>query len=276
MNGDSPEFSYLRQLVYQHSAIVLEANQFYLAESRLGEIAQHAGYGSTEKLLAQLRQEKFHGLHRKVVEAMTTNETSFFRDIHPFEALRKVVLPTLVKMRLIDRRLTIWCAAASSGQEPFSLAMLLREHFPEIVTNWTVRIIATDLSGDILQKAKAGRYTQFEVGRGLPAQLMVKYFRQEGKSWCVNDTIMKMIEFREMNLAQPWPLLPLCDLVMMRNVLIYFDLNTKRDILRRVRELLKPGGALFLGTAETTLNLDATYLQKHVEKTTYFTVGSGA
>jgi len=276
MTGDCPEFAYLRQLVYQHSAIVLEPNQFYLAESRLGEIAQHAGYENPEKLLSQLRQEKFHGLHRKVVEAMTTNETSFFRDIHPFEALRKVVLPTLVKQRLIDRRLTIWCAAASTGQEPYSLAMLLREHFPEIVTNWTVRIIATDLSGEVLSKAKSGRYSQLEIGRGLPAQLLVKYFRQDGKSWCLNDSIIKMIEFREMNLAQPWPLLPLSDLVMMRNVLIYFDLNTKRDILRRVRELLKPGGVLFLGTAETTLNLDSVYTQKHAEKTTFFQVGSGA
>lgn len=274
MNGNSPEFEYLRKLVYQHSAIVLEPNQVYLVDSRLGEIAQQSGYGSTDKLLSRLQQERFHGLHRKVVEAMTTNETSFFRDIHPFEALRKAVLPSLVRQRLIDRRLTIWCAAASTGQEPYSLAMLLREHFPEIVTNWAVRIIATDLSLEVLQKARSGRYSQLEVGRGLPAQLLVKYFRQSGKDWCLEDSIVKMVEYREMNLAQPWPLLPLMDLVMMRNVLIYFDLNTKRDILRRSRELLRPGGILFLGTAETTLNLDSNYLQKHVEKTTFFQVGN--
>jgi chemotaxis protein methyltransferase CheR len=270
MSGETQEFEYLRQLVYKHTAIVLEPGQSYLVDARVGEIARHAGYPSAIHLLARLRQEPFHTLHRRVVEAMTTNETMFFRDITPYDALRKSVLPALIARPETERRLTIWCAACSTGQEPYSLAMLLQEHFPDYINKWPVRIVASDVAREVLDRARAGTYSQLEINRGLPVQLLVKYFRQSGKEWQINESIRKMVEFRELNLAQVWEAMPSVDIVMLRNVLIYFNVETKKDILRKVRQLLRPKGYLFLGTAETTLNLDANFAQQHSDRTTYF------
>jgi chemotaxis protein methyltransferase CheR len=252
------DFGYVRTLVRQRSAIVLEEGKEYLVESRLSAVAREEGFGSVERLIAELRAHPGNGLQRRVIEAMTTNETTFFRDIHPFDALRQTLLPELIQGRATQRELSIWCAASSSGQEPYSIAMLIREHFP-VLAGWKVRILGTDLSGEMVERARQGRYSQLEVNRGLPAPLLVKYFRRQGLEWQLSDEIRGMVEYRELNLNEPWPTLPPADLVFLRNVLIYFDVDTKRTILGRVRRVLRPDGYLFLGGAETTMNLDDAY-----------------
>jgi chemotaxis protein methyltransferase CheR len=259
------DFSYVRDLVLDRSAIVLEANKAYLAESRLISVARAQGMSSLAELVARLRSEQFGGLHTKVVEAMTTNETTFFRDSHPFEALRTTVLPELIERRGGTRSLQVWSAACSTGQEPYSLAMLLREHFPAL-RSWAVRILATDLSTEVLARASAGKFSQLEVNRGLPANYLVKYLQKQGVSWQVADDLRTMIDFRQMNLAATWPSVPMMDVVFIRNVLIYFDADMKRTILGKIRNVLRPDGYLFLGGAETTINLDDAFERVQLDK----------
>ena len=253
------DFDYISRLAHSEAAIVLEPGKEYLVENRLGVVAEREGFASLAALIQQMRLEvKINGLHHKAIDALTTNETFFFRDFHPFEALRRSILPAILEQRAGARRLTIWSAACSTGQEPYTMAMLLREHFPQLAS-WTVSILATDLSPTVLKAAEAGAYTQFEVNRGLPANYLVKYFTKQGEKWCIKDEVKKMIEFRPMNLIQSWPVLPPLDLVFIRNVMIYFDVETKRTILKKIRNCLLPHGYLFLGTAETTTNLDPAY-----------------
>lgn len=261
----NPDFDYIRELVRRGSAIVLEATKEYLVEARLGPLARKEGLGSLAELVARLRAEQNGPLQRKVIDAMTTNETLFFRDVHPFEALRKTVLPELIAARGPSRHLRIWSAACSTGQEPYTIAMTLRESFPELAA-WKLDIFATDLSGEVLAKARAGTYGQIEVNRGLPAKLMIKYFTKQGVDWQVNEDLRKMVDFREMNLAETWPMMQPYDVVFLRNVLIYFDVETKKSILGRVRRLLRPDGYLFLGAAETTMNLDDGFERVQIEK----------
>jgi chemotaxis protein methyltransferase CheR len=210
-------------------------------------------------------------LHRQAVEAMTTNETSFFRDFHPFEALRKFVLPELIPRRTAERELNIWCGASSSGQEPYSVAMLIRENFPQLMS-WKTRILATDLSADILARAREGRYSQLEVNRGLPASLLVKYFQKRAGDWYLRDDVRRMVDYQIVNLATAWPLLPPMDIVMIRNVLIYFGLETKREILAKVQRLLKPDGYLFLGAAETTFGINDSFERIQFERATCYQI----
>lgn len=248
------DFEYVQTLLHQRAGIVVEAGKEYLVESRLGPLARQEGFGSLQELIGMLRYQPFNTLHRKLVHVMTINETLFFRDIRPFEVLRTQVIPQLLARRAADRRLTLWCAASSTGQEPYSVAMLLREHFPQLQA-WNLRFIASDLSTGVLARALRGCYTQAEVNRGLPARLLVKYFTKQGDEWQIRQDIRRMIEYRELNLAETWSFLPRLDIIFMRNVLIYFDLDTKREILRKAAQLLNPGGALFLGSAETTINI---------------------
>jgi chemotaxis protein methyltransferase CheR len=269
MTMGANDFGYLQELVRKRSAIVLEAGKEYLVESRLSSVARDEGFDSIDHLVQALRQTRANGLHRKVIEAMTTNETAFFRDVHPFDALRAQLIPELMHRRAAQRQLTIWCAACSSGQEPYTIAMLLREYFPALA-GWQVRILGTDLSNGVLDRAKAGRYNQAEVNRGLPAAFLVKYFRKQSLQWQVVDDIRHAVEFRELNLNDVWSGVPSCDLVLMRNVLIYFDVETKKTILAKLRRVLRPDGYLFLGAAETTLNLDDAYQRVVVAKTGYY------
>jgi chemotaxis protein methyltransferase CheR len=252
------DFEFVCRLVRDRSAIVLEPGKEYLVEGRLTPIARQLELGSVSALVARLRTGPDNGLAARVVEAMATTETSFFRDLHPFETLRTAVLPDLIRRRAGEKRLEVWCAACSTGQEPYSLAILLRQHFPDLA-GWRVGILATDLSGEVLGRAREGRYTQLEVNRGLPAALLVKYFRQHGSTWELAEDVRRMVEFREMNLIRPWPPLPRLDLVFLRNVMIYFDVDTKKSILGRLARVLRPDGYLLLGGAETTLNLDDSF-----------------
>lgn len=262
---NTADFDYIRDLVLKRSAIVLDAGKEYLVESRLIPLARQEGFASLAELIAQLRAQSFNGLHWKVVEAMTTNETSFFRDLYPFEALKKTVLPDLLAKRATERKLNLWCAASSSGQEPYTVLMLLREHFPTLAA-WTVRFFAGDISKEMLERTRAGRYSQLEVNRGLPAPLLVKYFQKQGIEWQVKEDLRRALELFQVNLAAGWPALPPMDIIMMRNVLIYFDVATKKAILGKIRRVLRPDGYLFLGAAETTLNLDDAFERAELAK----------
>lgn len=255
MSITATEFDYIRDLVHRESAIVLDSSKTYLVETRLASLARQEQAASVTELVRRLQAHATSPLHTQVVDALTTNETLWFRDVAPFDALRDDLLPELVRSRATERSLTVWSAACSSGQEPYSVALLLRERFPELAA-WQVRILASDLSGDMLARAAAGTYTQMEVNRGLPAAYLVKHFSREGTTWQLNADLRRMVTFGRVNLAADWPTIPPCDVILLRNVLIYFDVETKRQVLQRVREVLRPDGYLFLGAAETTMNLD--------------------
>jgi chemotaxis protein methyltransferase CheR len=258
------DFDFVRGLVREQAGIVLDTRQ-YLVESRLTSLARREGFASSEELVAKLRGRRHGGLTRKVVEAMTTHETAFFRDLHPFEVLRTTVLPRVLSRRLLERKLAIWCAACSTGQEPYSVAMLLREHFPSLA-KWDVSLIASDLSERVLSRAREGRFTQLEVNRGLSPHLVSKYFEQDEAGHRIRADVRAMVDFREVNLLAKWPPMPRLDVVILRNVLIYFDADTKRSILSRLSGVLEPDGYLFLGGAETTVYLDDSFIRMPFER----------
>jgi chemotaxis protein methyltransferase CheR len=251
----SADFAYVQTLVRERAAIVLEDRQDYLVEARLSPVARDAGLASVGALVTRLRGSHSDGLHSRVVEAMTTNETSFFRDVHPFDALERHMLPGLIARRSAQRRLSIWSAACSSGQEPYTVAMILADRFPQL-RDWDVRILATDISTQMLQRARTGRFSQLEMNRGLPAARLVRHFTRTGTQWEASVALRAAVEFRPLNLVEPWPPIGPVDVVLLRNVLIYFSPATKREILARVRRILRPDGFLILGGAETTLGLD--------------------
>jgi chemotaxis protein methyltransferase CheR len=252
------DFEAVRHLLAEESAIALDAGKEYLVEARLTPLVRELKLGSISELLVHVRRDPGNGLNRRIVEAMVTTESSFFRDQHPFQALHQTVLPELIRLRQEQRQLQIWCAASSYGQEPYSIAMLIREHFP-VLADWKITLLASDISREVLERARQARYNQIEVNRGLPAALLVKYFQQQGTHWQLNPAIRDMVTFQEINLAKPWPFLPQMDLIVLRNVMIYFDVPTKKVLLERAGRLLKSGGYLLLGSAETTFNLDDSY-----------------
>lgn len=272
--GISPtDFAFVSDFARTSAAIVLEPGKEYLVETRLASLARDYTDGSLDALVEKLRREPAASVLRaRALDALTTNETSFFRDFHPFEGLRKQFLPELIAARSNTRSLSIWSAACSAGQEPVSLAILLREHFPQLA-DWSVRILATDISGAVLDSARAGLYTQFEVNRGLPAPLLLKHFKKQEQHWRVNDAIRSAITFEPRNLIEPYPSNERYDLVLLRNVMIYFDVPTKRKILAAVRARLNPGGYLLLGSAETTMNIDPAWEIVRGENTTLYRAG---
>ncbi len=269
MTPSPDSMKYLRDLVRRRSAIVIEADKDYLLESRLNPVARTNALASIDELVKKVRANESSPLTHAVIEAMTTNETSFFRDAHPFEALKTKILPDLIAARAASRTLRIWCAAASTGQEPYSIAIAIREAFPALA-NWTVQIIATDLNATVLARARSGLFKQLEVNRGLPAPLLLKYFTRVGADWQINQDVRSMISFQELNLLDRWPLFTAQDIVFIRNVLIYFDVPTKRELLGRVRQALRPDGFLILGGAETTMNLDDGYAPVRVGPGVYY------
>lgn len=272
MSINQLDFDYIRKLVRDRTALVLSADKHYLVESRLTPIWKDIGLGSMQDLVLRLRANHSSTLHQRVVEALVTTETLFFRDGYPFEALHQSILPQLLSQRQ-NRRLNIWSAACSSGQEPYSIAMLIREHFPEL-SAWHLQLFASDISHQMLDRARAGYYTQHEVNRGLPKLLLKKYFQPQGKGWQLRPEIRRMVTFQPLNLAESWATLPMMDIIFMRNVLIYFELATKRAILTKVRQHLRADGYLVLGGGETTLNLDAAFEPVQFKKTVCFRLRS--
>lgn len=252
-------FEFVRKLVADRAAIVLEPNKLYLVDARLGPVATRHGYTSVPALCDALAGRPLGPIHEQIVEALTTNETSFFRDVAPFEALKKTILPDMLLKRAAKRELAIWSAACSSGQELYSIAFTLREHFPTL-SSWKVRLFGTDLSAQMVERAEKGVYNQAEVNRGLPAAFLVKYFQRQGLHWQLDPSIRAMTAWRRLNLIENWvPAVEPMDVVFLRNVLIYFSPETKKSILAQVRRVLRPDGYLFLGGAETTLNLDSSF-----------------
>jgi chemotaxis protein methyltransferase CheR len=248
------EYDYLRKLLKERSGLVLSSDKQYLVESRLLPIVRKHGLASLGELAQRLKVPGVEPLIVEVVEAMTTNESFFFRDRIPFDHFREAILPTLLSARANQRRIRIWCSAASTGQEPYSLAMCIKE-MAQQTAGWRIEIIATDLSTEVLEKAKAGVYSQFEVQRGLPIQLLVKYFAQNGETWQLAPEIRSMVQYRPFNLLADFGQLGAFDAVYCRNVLIYFDQPTKIDVLERIARVLEPDGYLVLGAAETVVGL---------------------
>ena len=247
-------FDWVRALVHKESAIVLQPGKEYLVEARLLPIARQHGLSDVGEFVDSVRTRPTADHTRRIVEALTTNETSWFRDGDPFTALASTVLPALVAARRPDERLHFWSAACSSGQEPYTIAMLLEDALPGAVNR--VAISATDLSREMVERTRVGRFSQLEVNRGLPAPMLVRHFSRAGSEWEVAPSLRRMVTASQCNLAAPLPRMGPFDVVYLRNVLIYFDLPTKQAILRRVRGLMRPDGWLFLGAAETTLGVD--------------------
>lgn len=257
--GLSPAtFAYLAQFVHERASIILDETKTYVIESRLTPLLYSEGMKDLDELTRRLRADRSSTLHRRVLDAITNNETWFFRDVYPFEILKEKLLPELMTRRAAERELSIWSAACSSGQEIYSVAMSLRENYPSLLT-WKLKLQGTDVSDAILRRAEAGRYSQMEVNRGLPAILLTKYFLKIGNEWELSSRVREMASFRSLNLSGAWPSIGTFDVIFLRNVLIYFAVETRKRILGRMRQMLRPGGYLFLGAAETTLNLDDGY-----------------
>ncbi|HMF52813.1 MAG TPA: protein-glutamate O-methyltransferase CheR [Edaphobacter sp.] len=243
------DYAYLRELVLEQSANLIDPSRNALFDMRLTPIARLAGASNLGDLVSILKADRPAHLHRAVAEAMTINETSFFRDLTPFEMLRKTILPRLIEQRAEKRQLRLWSAASSTGQEAYSLAMLIAEDFP-LLAGWDVKIFGTDISRQVIDYARRGRYRRLEVNRGLPARMLLKYMERDGEEWEVCARIRSMCEFEYANLCSPLPKLPLFDLVMLRNVLLYFPQRDRRRLFREVHRQMEPDGCLVLGNAE--------------------------
>jgi chemotaxis protein methyltransferase CheR len=243
------DYDYLRGLVMEQSANKIDPSRNSLFDTKLKPIARLSGAATLEDFVNMLKAGRPAHLHRAVAEAMTINETSFFRDITSFEMLRKVILPELIEQRMQSRRLRIWSAASSTGQEAYSLAMSLAEYFPELA-HWDVKIVGTDISRHVVDYAEKGRYRRLEVNRGLPARMLLKYMMRDGEEWEVSPRIRSMCEFRYANLCAPMPHLPVFDLVMLRNVLLYFSQHDRRTVFSEIHRKTVQGGYLVLGNAE--------------------------
>jgi chemotaxis protein methyltransferase CheR len=260
-------YAFLQDHIYRRSGIVLDEDKHYLLQARLAPIVARRRMGSLNDLCVVLRTTGDAPLAREVVEALTTNETLFFRDVELWNGLQASLIPELVERHTATRILRCWSAASSSGQEPYSLAMLLLEMG---LQDWHVQILATDLSEQVLARARAGVYSQLEVNRGLPARYLIKYFTRQGLSWQLKEEVRRMVRFVQADLRNvPNPLGPF-DLVMCRNVLIYLDLDTRKKILRRIRGVLPHGGYLVLGSAETTLHIDDSFERRSLGRTTVY------
>ena len=254
-------FDFLCRTVYQDSGIVLDESKGYLLEARLLPVVKSEGATSLDDLCRLIRATGGERLRHKVVEAMTTNETLFFRDVTPFESLQKELIPKLVERTAGRRPVRFWSAACSSGQEAYSLAMMWLEMG---LGPSQIELLGTDLSDEILDKARQGRFMQLEVNRGLPAKYLVKYFTRHGMEWEISPEVRRMVRWAKLNLMVSWPALGQFDVVLCRNVLIYFDMETKRDILSRIRKHVRPEGYLILGSSETTLNITDEFIRRQV------------
>jgi len=254
----SPDYGFLRDLVFSRSQNVLDPSRDYLFETRLTRLLRNHGMSRVDELVRSLRATRNPALENAIAEAMTVNETSFFRDARPFELLRTELLPRLIEERRLTRRLRFWSAACATGQEAYSLAMLLLEHFP-LLAGWNLKIDGTDLSGEVVERAKSGRYHRIEMNRGLPARFIVRYFDHSGEDWTLKPEVRKLCSFRQANLCGP--ALPFhraddgFDVILLRNVMLYFGQETRRTLLAGIHRLLPPDGILFLGASEQPADL---------------------
>jgi chemotaxis protein methyltransferase CheR len=252
------DYGYLRQIVFDVSQNVLDASRDYLFDTRLTKVLRNQGMAHLGELVQKLRVQRNHSLEREVAEAMTINETSFFRDLRPFDLLRQELLPKIIETRRLHRTLRLWSAACATGQEAYSLAMMLLEHFPMLV-GWNIVIEGTDICNEVVQRAQAGRYHRIEINRGLPARYVVRYFDHIGEDWVVKPEVRKICNFRQANLCGstlPFNRASDCfDVIFLRNVMLYFDQPTRRTLMAGIHHVLAPDGILFLGSSEQPADL---------------------
>ena len=263
------EFAYLQDLVFERSAIVLSDDKHYLIEPRLMPLARELGLDGVTDIVDRIRNAGDRNLETRVVEAMTTNETLWMRDIHPWNALRRTVVPEIMQRKADARQLSVWSAASSTGQEIYSVAMVLEEDFPQL-HSWQVDLLGTDLSTEVLERARQGLYSTLEVNRGLPASMLVRYFTQEGAGYRLNDSVRRSVRFVQMNLATPRTPMSRFDVIFLRNVLIYFDVPTKQRILSAAAGALAPGGYLFLGAAENMMGVCDLFSAQSAQGATFY------
>jgi len=251
-------FAFLQQFLKKRSGVVVDESKVYLVVARLLPVVRQHKLMSLDALADRLRLTQDAAIQRDVLNAMMTHETSFFRDKSPFETLKQLI-PEMVKKRGVMRQLVLWSAASSTGQEAYSIAILMNEHFRELLATWKIRIIATDISDVVLTRAREGIFNELEIVRGLPPSLLRKYFTPLQGKWSISQECRRLVEFRQLNLNDPWPVMPPCDIVFLRNVLLYFDVPTRRTILEKMRKIVRPDGGLFLGGAETMLGINESY-----------------
>jgi len=257
------DFRFVSGYLHRESGIALTEEKTYLVENRLGELCRAIGLSSISALVQELRVRPAGQVKQQMVEAMTTNETSFFRDVSPFEALRMAILPELLEARKQSRQLRIWSAAASTGQEAYSTAMLLDMNFSRQIKDWNIQILGTDLAEKVLERSRTGDYSQLEVNRGLPAQYLVAYFKKKSSRWQITEQIRKLVQFEQMNLLDVPARLGHFDVIFCRNVLIYFDDQTKRKVLSNLRTRLRPDGYLILGASEVLAQVGDLFERVH-------------
>lgn len=266
---NNSHFEFIRDFIFEHVAIVLEPGKEYLVESRLTPLAKSKGFSSLEELIEEFKYKPQEVLKLELIDAMTTNETLFFRDISPFETLKQIVLPSIIENKQ-SKVLNIWSAASSSGQEAYSIAMMIQEHFGGL-PGWSINIIGSDISEKMVRKAKSGIYNQIEVNRGLPMSFLLKYFEKRGNEWHLKLEIKNMVNFQMTNLKNEWEISNQ-DVIFLRNVLIYFDIQTKKDVLRKIHQSMHPHGSLFLGGAETTRGLSDDFERITQDKMSFYKV----
>ncbi len=271
----SEDFELISGLLKQRSGLILPKDKVYLLESRLTPIAHKRGLETLDDLVSEVRLKRQEDLLVEITEAMTTNESFFFRDNKPFDLFKDYALPQLLESRATRKKIRIWCAAASTGQEPYSLAIILKEMQAKLA-GWNIEIVGTDISQQVLDKAKVGLFSQFEVQRGLPIQMLIKYFNQVGELWQISEEIRDMVSYRKFNLLDPFTLLGSFDIIFCRNVLIYFDQPTKSEVLDRMRKLLPDDGTLFLGAAETVLGISDKFKPVQGQRGLYSTTDASA
>lgn len=272
---NTSDFELVSRLVKDRSGLMLSEDKAYLLESRLNPVARRHGFKGIDELVQAIRVSREESLLKDVTEAMTTNESFFFRDTKPFDQFRELVLPHILKERATKKSFRIWSAACSNGQEAYSLAMILKEKGAALA-GWNIDIIGTDLSDEVLAKAKEGRYSQFEVQRGLPINLLVKYFKQDQDLWQIDDSLRQMVKFKSFNLLDSPASLGSFDVVFCRNVLIYFDRDTKSSVLNDIAKLMPPDGFLYLGGAETVLGISDQFQLKAGQRGIYGLTGRSA
>jgi len=258
MNVSPQQFGFLCDFLKRRTGVMLDQTKAYLLEARLLPVLRQRNLPDLATLADRLRTGREAILEQDVLNAMMTHETSFFRDKSPFETL-KLLIPPLVKQRAVSRHLVLWSAASSSGQEVYSLAMLLQEHFRDLLAGWKIRLIATDFSEPVLARAREGVYSELEISRGLAPELRAKYFTPLQGRWSIVQDCRRGVEFRQINLTGAWPAMPPCDIIFLRNVMIYFDVPTRAAILAKMHGAIRSDGALFLGGAETMLGVTDTW-----------------